>query len=265
MQRAVPLCHSAFARVATEGTAKAHGYLDNFATAHSCGLRLPQPFRLHHLHPLPQRIRAGCDLKREAKMIKEWLALPQRIRAGCDVCIVTAVFTLPVLCHSAFARVATPIKARGAKTPKLCHSAFARVATPRMAARIRRRSPLPQRIRAGCDGFETFVKHYDELCHSAFARVATDTAILTRTMRGFATAHSRGLRRITEINYPEAWAALPQRIRAGCDAETHCTPRSTRLCHSAFARVATAFRRKLPKIANLCHSAFARVATVHAL
>ena len=130
----------------------------------------------------------------------------------------------------------------GTTMARLCLSAFARVATRIFSAGAASCASLPQRIRAGCDGFETFVKHYDELCHSAFARVATDTAILTRTMRGFATAHSRGLRRITEINYPEAWAALPQRIRAGCDAETHCTPRSTRLCHSAFARVATILR-----------------------
>ena len=54
------LCHSAFVRVATPQP-QPQPPLPHFATAHSCGLRL-----------------------KEAKMIKDWLALPQRIRAGCD-------------------------------------------------------------------------------------------------------------------------------------------------------------------------------------
>ena len=77
---------------------------------------------------------------------------------------------------------------------------------------------------------------------------------------------------------------MPQRIRAGCDhlptnsrlppcrfATAHsrglrlgkCRRRfcSLRLCHSAFARVATITIKRLLEMAILCHSAFARVAT----
>ena len=55
------------------------------------------------------------------------------------------------LCHSAFARVATPSQCNRHGNVFLCHSAFARVAT--------------------CFTFEG--RDYTLLCHSAFARVAT--------------------------------------------------------------------------------------------
>ncbi len=79
------LCHSAFARVATI-SAQYSVIRRLFATAHSCGLR-----------------RACCQT---AVPI---LALPQRIRAGCDWAVYKCISPL-LLCHSAFARVATIIK-----------------------------------------------------------------------------------------------------------------------------------------------------------
>ena len=56
------LCLSAFARVATlRPFSAAHGGTI-FATAHSRGLRHVRPIRRRSSDPLPQRIRAGCDL-----------------------------------------------------------------------------------------------------------------------------------------------------------------------------------------------------------
>ena len=105
VQRAVPLCLSAFVRVATDTTAGSRTF-GLFATAHSCGLRRAPPlpsvraFLLCHsafvrvatqrqfrrrlsFASLPQRIRAGCDCVRCFYCIK-LKTLPQRIRAGCD-------------------------------------------------------------------------------------------------------------------------------------------------------------------------------------
>ena len=144
------LCHSAFARVATQPLRKVN-----------------QP-----AVPLPQRIRAGCD-NHDKKAAGNGYSLPQRIRAGCDRVDAGAALSI-VLCHSAFARVATSAEklyavnllsfatahSRGlrrqcAEIPpafwQLCHSAFARVATL-----------LPKKDISQIS-----------LCHSAFARVAT--------------------------------------------------------------------------------------------
>ena len=57
---------------------------------------------------LPQRIRAGCDFQR-VHVADNVDSLPQRIRAGCDVGNYK-VRNKPLLCHSAFARVATAEK-----------------------------------------------------------------------------------------------------------------------------------------------------------
>ena len=83
----------------------------------------------------------------------------------------------------------------GTTMARLCHSAFARVATPDL--------PL-----SGASG---------ALCHSAFARVATSLKHLSSMYCGFATAHSRGLRRRRKAGLPAA-DPLPQRIRAGYDS-----------------------------------------------
>ncbi len=54
---------------------------------------------------------------------------------------------------------------------------------------------------------------------------------------------------------------LPQRIRAGCDATMITATNQFHLCHSAFARVATAGHQRTCGHGALCLSAFARVAT----
>ena len=54
------------------------------------------------------------------------------------------------------------------------------------------------------------------LCHSAFVRVATMVSAFATAFIVFATAHSRGLRQVTELGKPPH-EPLPQRIRAGCD------------------------------------------------
>ena len=55
----------------------------------------------------------------------------------------------------------------------------------------------------------------------------------------FATAHSRGLR-LCAFLMVSAISSLPQRIRAGCDSPLIYNSNGQTLCHSAFARVATA-------------------------
>ncbi len=64
---------------------------------------------------------------------------------------------------------------------------------------------------------QTIYGNLTELCHSAFARVATRSLRPIRSTCAFATAHSRGLRRKC-LEIEKDYDALPQRIRAGCDA-----------------------------------------------
>ena len=111
----------------------------------------------------------------------------------------------------------------------------------RASAHLRAWSTLPQRIRAGCDS-------------GLLSNCRADI--------GFASAHSRGLRRCDLFPRRTVGRSLPQRIRAGCDAATFFRgARWDDLCHSAFVRVAT-HCYKLCKIGQtLCLSAFARVAT----
>ena len=142
------LCHSAFVRVAT-------GRFDLmpldiiFATAHSCGLRRFQP-PLKNLRPLfatahscglrrspinttlfplslPQRIRAGCDLCAEDRLLQRD-SLPQRIRAGCD----RRRKQFAVECESLPQRIRA-----GCDCDSDCWT--------------NHQGSLPQRIRAGCD------------------------------------------------------------------------------------------------------------------
>ena len=56
------LCLSAFVRVATQRLVGDGSGKILFASAHSCGLRLEVSEATLALAPLPQRIRAGCDL-----------------------------------------------------------------------------------------------------------------------------------------------------------------------------------------------------------
>ena len=53
---------------------------------------------------------------------------------------------------------------------------------------------LPQRIRAGCDGYRPQNPDGSQFCHSAFVRVATRKLVFDFCSVGFATAHSCGLR-----------------------------------------------------------------------
>ena len=96
-------------------------------------------------------------------------------------------------------------------------------------------SSLPQRIRAGCDSMDPFTANN----LGNFATAHSRGLIAIRQSMVFATAHSRGLRPAVVVN-----------IHA-CDD----------LCHSAFARVATAACKQEEQDNPLCHSAFARVAT----
>ena len=69
------LCHSAFVRVATVAVKPAKAQPQDFATAHSCGLRRFIEAVGKHINPLPQRIRAGCDcgkaMQRTANLLRE--------------------------------------------------------------------------------------------------------------------------------------------------------------------------------------------------
>ena len=89
---------------------------------------------------------------RASAHLRAWSTLPQRIRAGCDGKASPDQLWW-ILCHSAFARVATLQQGIGALAGMLCHSAFARVATKRMRSTAGQAASLPQRIRAGCDGW----------------------------------------------------------------------------------------------------------------
>ena len=92
----------------------------------------------------------------------------------------------------------------------------------RASAHLRAWSTLPQRIRA---------------------RAGCDSGLLSncRADIGFASAHSRGLRRCDLFPRRTVGRSLPQRIRAGCDvAEIGRPAWGYILCHSAFVRVATA-------------------------
>ena len=124
------LCHSAFVRVATQ-LSTIYTRHSVFATAHSCGLRRQIISEALTYFALPQRIRAGCDDRKEVDHSGNRLChsafvrvatipqnkrpppsrpLPQRIRAGCDVDVRGTVFIGADLCHSAFVRVATAEK-----------------------------------------------------------------------------------------------------------------------------------------------------------
>ena len=99
---------------------------------------------------------------------------------------------------------------------------------------------LPQRIRAGCDDKIQEILDEEEdfaTAHSRGLRHNRVNNILSVT--DFATAHSRGLRRYCNFAFRNKFA-LPQRIRAGCDPKETAWGAVFFLCHSAFARVATA-------------------------
>ena len=98
------------------------------------------------------------------------------------------------------------VSGSGTTMARLCLSAFARVAT----------------------GFLRVYRQRRPLCHSAFVRVATLRTVFLQPLKIFATAHSCGLRRRTQLAAPRQCAALPQRIRAGCGARNIALCRSER-------------------------------------
>ena len=142
--------------------------------------------------PLPQRIRAGCD-ETSYEEYTHVYTLPQRIRAGCDERL-GLVYDFDALCHSAFVRVATAFTSATAR-----HAFFATAHScglrPVPSVCVAILSPLPQRIRAGCDTAHMTYRQ----CTSALPqriRAGCDEKI-TPTKRNvaiFATAHSCGLR-----------------------------------------------------------------------
>ena len=211
-----------------------------FASAHSRGLRPIPVQQTRQRVSLPQRIRAGCDTFAVATP-SCLSSLPQRIRAGCDASDI-ADYILSELCHSAFARVATALAAGCRLRYVLCHSAFARVATPPLSVLHCLRASLPQRIRAGCDAQKQKVALHSAALPQRIRAGCDHHGGITRFRPDcFATAHSRGLRRLFIVCVVGIVLSLPQRIRAGCDlCSRYPCRRCRRLCHSAFARVATA-------------------------
>ena len=212
----IDLCHSAFVRVATQ-----------LFICKGC-----------KLEPLPQRIRAGCDFSSLQNRIS-LSTLPQRIRAGCDAKHI----------HTDGKRNPLPqriragcdwLKEYGTITAQLCHSAFVRVATvaPHSLSRL---SIFATAHSCGLRPSRgALLNLILILCHSAFVRVATMNLMASLTDEIFATAHSCGLRHGWHVvtTYRASFAtahscglrlttpsgcwtspALPQRIRAGCDAK----------------------------------------------
>ena len=121
-----------------------------FATAYSRGLRQYYRQYVQMLLPLPQRIRAGCDRLSSSTSMRvtifatahsRGLRPPPANRKNRIIHFATAhsrglrrrsvqlPADSPVLCHSAFARVATCTISEVNYGMFLCHSAFVRVAT----------------------------------------------------------------------------------------------------------------------------------------
>ena len=210
------LCLSAFARVATpfdERLRLRDGPLPQRIRAgcDQCANNLQQPDGA-----LPQRIRAGCD-QAFHPLRRAVLPLPQRIRAGCDATMITATNQFH-LCHSAFARVATAGHQRtcGHGLFKVVNNGTRNEGISALAGMEHFASAHSRGLRLGL-AVKLPCRYW--LCLSAFARVATlrpFSAAHGGTI--FATAHSRGLRRCDLFPRRTVGRSLPQRIRAGCDA-----------------------------------------------
>ena len=127
----------------------------------------------------------------------------------------------------------------------------------------RQRVSLPQRIRAGCDegsygngkSLSSLPQRIRAGCDHGFSQHTASIVTLPQRIR----AGCDYIENVCNVNI----RSLPQRIRAGCDDGKCVCNGIHRLCHSAFARVATP-RRHHPRLYGaLCHSAFARVATIY--
>ncbi len=169
--------------------------------------------------------------------------------------------TMARFCLSAFVRVATYSNDCTVYMGVLCLSAFVRVATLMALtcsgvlafATAHSRGLRPRRSGSGLPSriFAT--------AHSRGLR--RDLPIDSVICSNFATAHSRGLRR-SNLRASSSSFPLPQRIRAGYDAEG-------KIAIADYVNLATAHSRGL-RLSHLClgirtqkpcHSAFARVTT----
>ena len=215
------LCHSAFARVATQQT-------------HQC---------LQFRHALPQRIRAGCDVLKRLHRV-HGRSLPQRIRAGCDD-IAFYVGKTHWLCHSAFVRVATVLNSDCdyLEVFATAHSCGLRHCH---GYNISRRRSFATAHSCGLRRIGIKRQYYTyavfATAHSCGLRHAIDTFFVSSDI--FATAHSCGLRRLPHTEYG--------RMRILCHSAfvrvaTRCGLKKrgdADLCHSAFVRVATLLNQK---------------------
>ena len=142
-----------------------------FASAHSCGLRHQPSYAQCKSIPLPQRIRAGCDITFRPFRRDAGLCLSAFVRVA--TLIVSALSSLGLSfasAHSCGLRQLSLTSVGGLNLFASAHSCGLRHPCASHTLGI---PSLPQRIRAGCDGKE-------------------DMSCLYRLI--FATAHSRGLR-----------------------------------------------------------------------
>ena len=123
----------------------------DFASAHSCGLRLDPRALTYNTRFLCHSAFVRVATPRNSFRCNLSASLPQRIRAGCDETGggFVAIELLFASAHSCGLRLhgLCCLLADGV----LCHSAFVRVATFADLSPRELRPPLPQRIRAGCD------------------------------------------------------------------------------------------------------------------
>ena len=187
--------------------------LGNFATAHSRGLiaiRQSMVFATAHSRGLRQYYR---------QYVQMLLPLPQRIRAGCDRLSSSTSMRVTIFA-TAHSRGLRPPPAN--RKNRIIHFATAHSCGLRRFQRCTRSVALvtlPQRIRAGCDPPAVSLSNASE-------------TLPQRIRAGCDCQAVRPCRKDT---------SLPQRIRAGCDDYERCGRcYEGNLCHSAFARVATA-------------------------
>ena len=211
------------------------------------------------------------------------MTLPQRIRAGCDGTLPAALEAKYQLCDSAFVRVATREWRHFLKLRTLCHSAFVRVATPNMPQKPIWDIALPQRIRAGCDRYLTWIVRIAPTLPQRIRAGCDDPELLLmyilftlpQRIRAGCDQCANNLRQ-PDGALPQRIRAgcdpfceggnknegsLPQRIRAGCDFADSNTAHCTRALPQRIRAGCDIARIGINKHGELCHSAFARVAT----
>ena len=210
-----------------------------FASAHSCGLRHQPSYAQCKSIPLPQRIRAGCDITFR----------PFRRDAG--------------LCLSAFVRVATLIVSALSSLGLSFASAHSCGLRQLSLTSVGGLNLFASAHSCGLRrGVNVMLIEQLVLCLSAFVRVATSLRITYPRYSVFASAHSCGLRPCRRATIRSC-----QTFASAHSCGLRCTSLKDGheihfLCHSAFARVATGRVVARSLKMYLCHSAFARVATM---